>query len=137
VRIRWLPRPARDTLANALQDVEMLELVPDPECAGVHVLSGKNLRAVRPDRGPIRHVPKHASAYADHDLAADAQALKDGRGRTDQAVLSDLGHSADECCRRDGDIVANLGVMADDGFGVNDHERPDIGIDTDDHAMSN
>src|SRR5262249_23872579 len=31
----------------------------------------------------------------------------------------------------------NLGVMADDGFGVNDHERPDIGIDADDHAVSN
>ena len=36
VRIRWLPRPARDALANALQDVEMLEMVPLPERAGVH-----------------------------------------------------------------------------------------------------
>src|SRR5437016_5376765 len=36
VRIRWLPRPARDALANALKHVEMLEMFPYPQCAGVH-----------------------------------------------------------------------------------------------------
>src|SRR5947208_1621439 len=36
VCIRSLLRPARDPIANARQDVEMLEMIPGPECAGVH-----------------------------------------------------------------------------------------------------